>query len=152
VTALSVNTYDAMTGMSLGSVSTAPYGSLFYLEAQPYGQASTTSNGNVLPDGIATGSVTFMQGSSVFTTTIIGAQGIAAYNNNAILRDLIVFCALFRRCQPSIQAPARACHCHHQRPNLCECGSGPPSVDASAGTTLSPVRYTDSRGILPQEL
>jgi len=29
VTALSVNTYDAMTGMSLGSVSTAPYGSLF---------------------------------------------------------------------------------------------------------------------------
>lgn len=87
-TLLLANLYDATTGQSLGTnVTSAPYGSYVTVNAHPYGVASTTdAAGNIIPDGIATGTVAFFNGTTSITQQPlqVNSQGVASYNSNTL--------------------------------------------------------------------
>jgi hypothetical protein len=71
-TALSVSFYDAASQSFLSST-TAPYGSWFFLSATPQGQNQA--------DGVATGTVTFLNGSTPVGPAVnLNSTGIASYN------------------------------------------------------------------------
>ncbi len=59
-TLLTFGAYDPTTGVTSEGVNTLPYGSGTFISAQPLGNNSKPdANGNIVPDGVPTGSVTF---------------------------------------------------------------------------------------------
>jgi trimeric autotransporter adhesin len=76
-TALSVNVYDATTGSTIPSTGPIPYGAYLFLDATVFG----TAEGQSASQGVATGVVTFDDGSSAIGTANIGAIGYASLNN-----------------------------------------------------------------------
>jgi hypothetical protein len=56
---------------------TIPYGYFVNLTAQPYGKHSPVEDGVVIPDGVATGQVTFLDGSTPIETDRLSSKGIA---------------------------------------------------------------------------
>jgi len=59
---------------STGNAATTPYyGYIYLIDAQPYGQSASAS----VPNGAATGTITFKSGSTAFGTATIASDGIA---------------------------------------------------------------------------
>ncbi len=79
-TALSVNVYDPTTGSSIPSTSAVPYGVYLFLDATVFG----TAEGQSATQGLATGTITFDDGSSTIGTANIGAIGYASLNNDSL--------------------------------------------------------------------
>jgi len=69
--------YDPATGEK---ASTPYYGFYFVLDAEPYGSSSSASS----PNGAATGTVTFLNGSAKLGSSTIGSDGIAELDTNTI--------------------------------------------------------------------
>ncbi len=69
-TTLSVGGYNAVTGQSLGSLTSVPYGSYVIADAVITGTAEGTSTA-----GTATGSVTFLDGTSTLGTGAVSGNG-----------------------------------------------------------------------------
>jgi hypothetical protein len=77
-TTLSFGTYDPVTYALSEGVSTVPYGYNTFINAQPIGNNSTVDwSGNLIADGIATGSVTFTSSDGKTQTSAINSVGIA---------------------------------------------------------------------------
>jgi hypothetical protein len=85
-TLLSINIYDPSTGSAYnGSATSIPYGMFNFAVAQPVGNASTTNpDGSVNADGVATGSVNFLDNNSALATSAIASNGVATYTNYQI--------------------------------------------------------------------
>ena len=62
--------YDPETGDQLSS---AIYGAIFVLDAQPYGNSASAAN----PDGAATGTVTFQDGATKLGSAALASNGVA---------------------------------------------------------------------------
>jgi hypothetical protein len=75
-TTLSFSNYDPVTGAISQGISSVPYGMGTYVNAQPFGNSST-ANGTLLADGIATGSVTFTSKGHKSESGAINSLGIA---------------------------------------------------------------------------
>ena len=69
-TALEVNAYNAQTGISTGSLTSIPYGSFIFDDAQITGTAEGTKT-----EGVATGTVAFTDGSSTLATVKVSGSG-----------------------------------------------------------------------------
>lgn len=81
-TTLSFGAYDPSTYAISEGVSTVPYGFGSYINAQPFGNNSTVDySGNLVADGIATGSVTF---------TAVGGQAQSAAVNSIGIAQLSI--------------------------------------------------------------
>jgi hypothetical protein len=82
-TLLSVNIYDPSTGSSYtGPANSIPYGMFNFAVAQPVGNASTTNpDGSINADGVATGSVNFLDNNNALATSAIASNGVATYTN-----------------------------------------------------------------------
>jgi hypothetical protein len=65
-----VGYYDPATGKQL---STPYYGSVFLLDAQPYGNSASASS----PNGAATGTITFLNGTATLGTATLDSSGLA---------------------------------------------------------------------------
>ena len=76
-TGLSIGIQDASSGATL-SGSTMGYGYYAYANAQPYGNASPTVNGSIVPDGVPTGSVVLTY-SGAAQTVALNSIGVAEY-------------------------------------------------------------------------
>ena len=77
-TTLSFGAYNPTTYAVTEGVSTVPYGFGTYINAQPFGNNSTVDwSGNLVADGIATGSVTFTSGNGKTESAAINSLGIA---------------------------------------------------------------------------
>ncbi len=75
-TTLSVNAYSPATGNPVaGGLTAVPYGSEVFLDAQVYGAAEGAANSQ----GIATGNITFVDGSSTFGQAPISGSSTASY-------------------------------------------------------------------------
>lgn len=73
-TSLSIAFYDASTQLPLGTTTTVPYGSYFFATATPQSAAQ--------PDGTATGTVTFRNGSSTLGSPVaLSGAGTASFNS-----------------------------------------------------------------------
>ena len=76
-TTLFVGAYDPTTGAVNDGVSTVPYGSGSFVNAQPFGNSSTVYyTGSLLADGIPTGSVTFTSNGTT-QSAAINSLGVA---------------------------------------------------------------------------
>ncbi|MBB6143529.1 hypothetical protein HNQ77_001478 [Silvibacterium bohemicum] len=76
-TTLSFSDYDPITLLISEGVSTLPYGVNSFLNAQPFGNNSAVGfQGNLIPDGVATGSVTFTSNGTT-QSAAINSLGIA---------------------------------------------------------------------------
>lgn len=82
-TVLNVNIYDPSNGSSYnGPANSVPYGFFNFAVAQPYGNASTTdSNGNIIIDGVPTGSVNFLDNNNSLASSAVASNGAATYSN-----------------------------------------------------------------------
>jgi subtilase family serine protease len=69
-TSLEVNAYNAQTGISVGSLSSIPYGSFVFDDAQITGTAEGSKT-----EGVATGTVAFTDGSSALATVKVSGNG-----------------------------------------------------------------------------
>lgn len=76
ITNLEVNAYDPLTGQSIPNT-TIPYGAQVNLDAIIAGTNADEANGNT--QGLATGSVTFDNGSSVLGTANLGSSDLASW-------------------------------------------------------------------------
>lgn len=77
-TSLSFGTYDPVTDAVSEGISSVAYGEGTYINAQPFGNASTVQyTGTLQPDGLATGSVTFTSNAGTTQTAAINSVGIA---------------------------------------------------------------------------
>jgi hypothetical protein len=75
-TALTVSAYNPNTGISVaGGLTAVPYGSEVFLDAQVYGTAEGASNSQ----GVATGYVTFLDGTTTLGQAPISASSTASY-------------------------------------------------------------------------
>ncbi len=69
-TTLQVNAYDALTGHSLTDLTSVPYGSYVFTDAQITGTAEGANT-----KGVATGSVTFLDGSATLGSAAVSENG-----------------------------------------------------------------------------
>ncbi len=76
-TTLAFGAYDPVSNAVTEGLSTVPYGAGTYLNAQPFGNSSTTSSGSLLADGLATGSVTFTGADGKTQSAAINSLGLA---------------------------------------------------------------------------
>ena len=76
-TLITLSAMNPATSQS-AAATTLPYGYPSLIEALPYGNNSQTSGSTPVPDGIATGSVTFTENAQNLGSTPIGLQGYAA--------------------------------------------------------------------------
>ena len=84
-TTLAFGTYDPITFAITEGVSTVAYGKNTYANAQPFGNSSTVYyTGNLQPDGLATGSVTFTSSDGKTQSAAINSVGIAQLSINAL--------------------------------------------------------------------
>jgi trimeric autotransporter adhesin len=75
-TALSVNPYSAVGGSPLtGSLTSIPYGSYIFADAQIYG----TAEGENATQGLATGTVTFTDNGTTLGTVAVSSANVASY-------------------------------------------------------------------------
>ncbi len=72
---ISYPAYNPLTS-ALAPAGTIPYGYFVNLTAQPYGKHSPIVDGVVQPDGVATGKVTFLDGSATIETDTLSSTGI----------------------------------------------------------------------------
>ena len=75
-TLLTVNSFSPQTDFGGSTVST-PYGYYLAFDAQPYGNHSSVSGGQLVADGIATGHVAFTLNSRSFANAVINSTGYA---------------------------------------------------------------------------
>ncbi len=87
-TSLKIGSYNPTTGQQS---STPYYGLLYTLDAQPYGSSSSASN----PDGVATGTVTFKNGTATLGSAQISSDGIAELQTTMIPGGLNNLTAVF---------------------------------------------------------
>lgn len=77
-TTLSFGTYDPITNAVTEGISAVPYGMNTFINAQPFGNNSTVDwQGNLIADGIATGSVTFTSKDAPTQSGAINSLGMA---------------------------------------------------------------------------
>ncbi|MFC5863890.1 Ig-like domain repeat protein [Acidicapsa dinghuensis] len=74
-TALTVSETDPANGSAYTQSSPVPYGYPISITAQPYGNHSTVVNGQIVPDGTATGTVRLTAGSLNLGTDTLGSDG-----------------------------------------------------------------------------
>jgi hypothetical protein len=79
ITALTLPAFNPMT-QAQAPAGSVPYGYFINISANPYGSRSPVVGGVVKPDGIATGTVTFKDGSSVVETNQLDSNGFTAVN------------------------------------------------------------------------
>jgi len=85
-TTLSFGSYDPVTYALSEGLSTVPYGYNTFINAQPFGNNSTVDwNGNLVADGIATGSVTFTSSDGKSQSAAINSVGIAQLSASSLL-------------------------------------------------------------------
>ncbi|MGA2170635.1 MAG: Ig-like domain repeat protein [Terracidiphilus sp.] len=76
-TSIQVTAYDPATGKP----STTPYyGFIYSMDAQPYGNSASAAN----PNGAATGTITFMNGTTTLGTAALASRGIAELQTVAL--------------------------------------------------------------------
>jgi hypothetical protein len=80
--------YDPLTGKQLA---TPYYGSIFLIDAQPYGNSASASS----PDGAATGAITFMDGTSTLGTAALTSDGVAELQTQALTGGIHTLSANF---------------------------------------------------------
>ncbi len=137
--------YDATTQYSVGT-SSAPYGSYFFATATPQG-----ANG---ADGVATGSVTFLNGATaVGTATSISSAGTASFNSlsqNALPAGSYQLSAKYSgdaSFHPSTSAPAAFTITKGQISTQLSTSST--AVNFGGSVTLTALIITDSIGDFP---
>jgi hypothetical protein len=69
--------YDPLTGKQL---STPYYGSVFLIDAQPYGNSASATS----PNGAATGTITFLSGTATLGTATLDSNGAAELQTTAL--------------------------------------------------------------------
>jgi hypothetical protein len=85
-TTLSFGAYDPVTYALSEGASTVPYGYNTFINAQPFGNNSTADwSGNLLADGIATGSVTFTSSDGKTQSAAINSVGLAQLSASSFL-------------------------------------------------------------------
>ena len=78
-TALSIDIVDPLGNGGITTGATMPYGFYSSADVQPYGNRSTTSNGNIYPDGVPTGNISLTVNGAV-STLALNSIGAAEYS------------------------------------------------------------------------
>ena len=123
--------YDPITGQPAA----APYyGSIFLIDAHPYGNSSSDIN----PDGVATGTITFKNGTSTLGTAALSSDGIAELQTVALSGGNNSLTAVFPG-DPSFQASTSAPAAFAVTPAPTTLKT---TVSSSSVTVGSPVTFT----------
>jgi hypothetical protein len=93
-TALTLQIFDPATGKQVSGTA-APYGYYLLVNAQPYGNNSTrNSQGNIVPDGVASGNVSFSLSGSA-NSEPVNSQGYAEYSLTGLIPSSYVLQASY---------------------------------------------------------
>jgi len=82
-TLVTVTSINPATSQSIGS-GAVPYGYSSEIQALPYGDHSTINSGKPVPDGVATGTVTFTEGAQALGAQPLGSDGAASVQGSLL--------------------------------------------------------------------
>lgn len=140
-TALTIAAYDPLTYLKSA---TPYYGFIFVLDAQPYGNSASAAN----PDGVATGTITFKNGSQTLGTATIASNGVAELQTSNIPGGTSSITAVFPG-DSSFQGSTSAAYSLTVTPAATSTGWPTYTVAANNSVTLSATVATHSYGAAP---